>query len=259
MGSFLAPMVIAIILTIQIRPMSRPYINRTRWGIASPAREGVRAALIFAVGVTGMWVGETFGKPWGFTIMALAAAIALSWVPGTVRQGIRLSRVPSECDDGIGEAISAIAHERVPDLTLLAVLITPETEKDMKPWMSLERLAFFFRDLPKTHVPADGVPALRQFIRATVFDIYRKRPFNDKPGKTSFSMNAYEFRTTYDIEFADILRLVLLFVQKPVGQWAAIGEAAEMYGCDIALEHGDIPIEYLDTLAERREVKLLSW
>lgn len=255
MGGFLPPMVIAIILTIQVRPMSRPHINRTRWGIASPAREGMRALLIFAVGVTGIWVGETFGKPWGLAVMACAAIVALSWVPGAIRQGVRLTHVPSELDD----AIPAIAHERVPDLTLLAVLITPETEKDMEPWMNLERLASFFRDLPETKVPADGVPALRRFIRAAVFDVYGKRPFNDQPRKTNISMNGYEFRTTYDIEFADILRTVLVFVQKPAEHWAAISEAAELYGCEVALEHGDIPIEYLDTLAERREVKLLSW
>lgn len=245
---------VLLITMLQTRRSFRPSIGQKAWGIASPQREIVRFFASLATAIGAFYVHDTHSPPLGLGLMLVAGAIALSWFPGAIRQSRRVNEVPKS----LGKARQAVAHERVPDLTFLAVLITPPAG-DALPWMNLERNARFFENLPETHVPADGVPALQKFLEAATFDKYWGHPLNQKPDRTSITMSEYDIRTTYDSQFEDIFALACRFVQRPVAQWNNIADAAMAYGTAAALEFADIPIEYLDTLAERREYIRLEW
>lgn len=255
MPFFFVALLILLIGLVYTRPSARPHIGRKAWGIASPQREAVRFFLSLTTGITALYVNQVHSEPVGHLLMTAAWAVALSWVPGAFRQSRRLDKVP----DSLAAARAAIASERVPDLTLLAVLITPPGNRDIPPWMNLQRNARFLDDMPDSDTPADGVPALRKFIEAAIFGQYWSHPFNEKPGRRKCAMNDYEMSTTLDIYFEDILVPVYQFVQEPTERWNNIADAAMAYGVDAALEYGDIPVEYLDTLAERREYVRLGW
>lgn len=238
-----------LIVTIQVRArQAQPYINRRPWGPASWQREAVRLVLALALAVAAVYVENSLP----FTIAAWA--VALSWFPGAIRQSIRLHRLPFELLD----AAEGILHERVPDLALLAVLVTPEYD-DIPAWLHLKRHAHCLGNLPDAHLTSEDIPALRLFIEAAIFDEYASDPFNSKPGKTKILMSEYEMQTTLDLEFPDILQQVVQFVQLPKEQWAAVADSAMLYGVEAALRYGDIPIEYMDALAERRENVRLKW
>lgn len=245
---------ILLITTLQTRRAFRPSIGRRAWGIASPQREVIRFFASLGIAIGALYVHDAYSPPLGLGLMLVAWAIALSWFPGAIRQSRRVNEVPNS----LAEARQAVAHERVPDLTFLAVLITPPAG-GIPPWMNLERNARFFTALPETNVPADGVPALQKFLEAATFDEYWEHPLKKKPGRTRITMSEYDLQTTYDTQFEDIFALACRFVQHPVAQWNNVADAAMAYGTAAALEFADIPVEYLDTLAERREYIRLEW
>lgn len=239
--------------TLQTRPdLARPATDRRTWGIASRPRELVRASVSVVLAFASLYFEDAGSMPLSAVLMVAAWAAQFSWLPGAIRQSIRLRSIPAT----LQEAREALTSERLPDMLLAAVLLTPPFDRLAihglnQPRELLQLNAKHLTQLPGTHLHATDIPALRKFIEAAIADHLHI----SRSGEVR--MDEFDMATTYDLYFPEILKAAIQFVQHD-GNLHDIAEVAHRYGVETALAHAGVPDEYLSVLAARREIILLN-